>query len=175
MRRKNFGVLIWLIVCMLLCLAPAAAVWFAPENRLQEQAAVRRVADIHVPGEDVLREMDRLERRIGDLSNPQADDRQNVNLSFLGYVPMAASGHKTGEYDGTIARVEIPYKVSMAFFSSMGSFCVIDGRLYPEGSHLPDGARIMAIESRRVLIEKLSHTEWVRVEAALEPDPAREG
>ena len=56
------------------------------------------------------------------------------------------------------------YNLSFAFYSDRRQICIIDKTIYTEGKELPNGARILKIESRRVLLDQNGHQEWIFME-----------
>jgi hypothetical protein len=133
----------------------------------------RPLSEIKVPDKPILSKMDRLERRMHLLSAPPSRVVRQTDLSALGYVPVShtMAGMKTGSSQGARAS---EHRVTMAFDGRVKRFCIINRKLYPEGGVLPDGATIIKIESRRVLIAKESLQQWLAVDfligATTEPE-----
>jgi hypothetical protein len=124
------------------------------------------LADIVVPDKAELQRMDLLERSMPILAAPMPRLREASNLSAFGYVEVAPTERKGmagAEGHGRTAS----HRLSLAFEGSAKRFCIIDDRLYTEGCQLPDGATIIRIESRRVLIAKKSIQQWL----AMDPLP----
>jgi len=124
------------------------------------------LADIAVPDKAVLRRLDLLERDMPILASPLPQMRKPSDLSAFGYVEVSPAKGKwaAGSEDrGQTAS----HRLSLAFEGSAKRFCVIDNRLYTEGAQLPDGATVIKIESRRVLIAKKSVQQWL----AMDPSP----
>lgn len=67
---------------------------------------------------------------------------------------------KTDEKEKETAPVFI-YKISFALVSQTGSLCIIDGKIYREGSTLSDGAKIVKIENDRIYMAKQDVEQWV--------------
>jgi len=163
MRPKYFSMLA--IFLSILILAAAAWLELAPlrGERLSFRAEpVMPLAELKVPPKSVLEQMDYLERRMHMLSAPPPQIRQRVDLSGLGYVPLVAAD--PGQAAGESAENTGPdYQLTLAFDGRVKRYCVIDDRLYAEGAVLPDGATIVKIESRRVLIAKESLRQWLNI------------
>ena len=130
------------------------------------RGAIQPLSEIKVPDAFALEEMDRIERTMHMLSTPPPQIMRQVDLSALGYVPVAAAGSvgKGGSYHASMA----DHQVTMAFKGQVNRFCIIDSKLYPEGAVLPDGATIVKIESRRVLIAKESLQQWLDVDPLID-------
>jgi hypothetical protein len=157
-----------------ICIALAAAgatLWFETLHHpiSADNTGFRPVvplADIAVPDQAVLRRMDLLERSMPMLAAPLPHMPNSSDLSAFGYVEVSpaegkwAAGAKGPEQNGS-------HRLSLAFEGSAKRFCVIDDRLYTEGAQLPDGAIVIKIESRRVLIAKKSIQKWL----AMDPLP----
>jgi hypothetical protein len=129
--------------------------------------------DLPVPNATELAQMDRLERNLPMLASPPSRKRAEVDLSTLGYVPVIASTRRDAT-GGTAAINVDGYRVSLTFDGSYKRFCVIDRHLYAEGAVLPDGAAIVKIESRRVLIARNNMQRWLRVEPLFDPSGSKE-
>jgi hypothetical protein len=130
------------------------------------------ISNFTVPDAAELEKMDRLERAMAVLGAPLPQRPKQVDLSALGYVPVNLDGAGGGPSAGpsTIAT----YQVTMAFNGRHRRFCVIDGNLHTEGDLMPDGAAIVRIESKRVLISKNSHQRWLSVDPMFKPPKTEE-
>lgn len=130
------------------------------------QGAMQPLSEIKVPDQFALEEMDRIERSMHMLSTPPPQIMRQVDLSALGYVPVTSGGFigKGESYRASMA----DHQVTMAFKGQVNRYCIIDSKLYPEGAVLPDGATIVKIESRRVLIAKESLQQWLDVDPRLD-------
>lgn len=131
------------------------------------RAAIQPLSEIKVPDPSALEQMDRIERTMHTLSTPPPQIMRNVDLSALGYVPVASAG-PNGQGDGAYRASVADHHVTMAFQGQVNRYCIIDSKLYPEGAVLPDGATIVKIESRRVLIAKESLQQWLDVDPLLD-------
>ncbi len=160
MKRKHHSAigLFWLVAAALgAVLYPA----FFPTKAFVRHSlpVIKPMGDIQVPPADVLARIDFLDRQLPALARSPAARPQAVDLSLLGYRPMS-SGRYASKQDQAAA---VEHKVTMAFYSPTKSFCVIDGRLYPEGASLPEGGKITRIEPRRVLLVQGKYKQWIEV------------
>lgn len=167
MKPKYFG----LVGICLVVVSAGATLWFEAFHcpGLGHGTAFKPItplADIAVPDKAVLRRMDLLERSMPILAAPLPQMRKPSDLSAFGYVEVSPAGGKWAA--GSEGRGQTAsHRLSLAFEGSAKRFCVIDNRLYAEGAQLPDGATIIKIESRRVLIAKKSFQQWL----AMDPSP----
>ena len=132
------------------------------------------LSELKVPAEPVLARMDFLERRMHLLTAPVPRMRKRADLSGLGYVPLVTvnPGMATGEKSASNAGPD--HRLTLAFDGRVKRYCVIDDRLYAEGAVLPDGATIVKIESRRVLIAKESLQQWLDIAPISDAELAKE-
>ncbi len=130
------------------------------------------LADIAVPDKAVLSQMDRLERSMSMLASPPPQLRSQADLSAFGYVAVSpsATGNDAGKVNGTLSS---SHRLTLAFTGRVKRFCVIDNQFYSEGAALPDGATIVKIESRRVLIAKKSLQQWLVADPLLKNELPR--
>lgn len=120
------------------------------------------LADIPAPDKAALSQMDHLERNLSMLASPPPQFRRQADLSAFGYREVLPVARKQSfENDGTVTASK--HRLTLAFKGHAKSFCVIDNQLYPEGAELPDGATIVRIESRRVLIANKSIQSWLTI------------
>ena len=163
MRPKHFSLL---IIVLSICTIGGAA-WletdvFSAGVHQDRPPKAAPLSELRVPPKTDLEQMDYLERRMHLLSAPPPQMRQRANLSGLGYVPLtAADPGLSGGKTTTAARSN--YRLTLAFDGRAKRYCVIDDHLYAEGSVLPDGATIVRIESRRVLIAKERLQQWLDI------------
>jgi hypothetical protein len=168
MRPKYFGLAGLVLTCGVISLL----VWFEVCQRQAHPGsmgndAVAPLADISVPGQAVLAQMDRLERNMPTLAAPPPQYRVQADLSAFGFtdVAPATGGLPTGS---TGEKLSASHRLTLAFDGRVKRFCIIDNQLYTEGAALPDGASIVKIESRRVLIAKKSIQQWLSLDPLLQ-------
>ena len=168
MKPKHFSIITIVMVLVLMGLS----CWYAIHRHGTKRVnsgfePIKPLSEIRVPDATVLKQMDLLERNMHRLSSPPRQFRQNADLSALGYVPVSPSGANGA--DGFAGGTAWPgYRVTLAFEGQGRRFCIIDSELYPEGAALPDGATIVKIESRRVLITKESRQQWLVVDSLID-------
>lgn len=157
-----------LLTLLLLSLAASAAVgyYFFGDWRRRTAAVPKplpALADVQVPADTVLDEMNALRKHLNRLAYPRAAGRTGVPLTLFGYTP-AATGVRQGAAvisGGTAPISQFDYLLSFALSSGDRKLCIIDGHLFVQGASLPDGGRILTIEPERVLIEKTPLRRWI--------------
>jgi hypothetical protein len=175
MRPKYFS----LAGLVLACAVVSLLVWF---EVYQRQAYAGRIghdpvtplADISVPGKTVLSQMDRLERNMPTLASPPPHYRVQADLSAFGFTDLSptTNGLAAGSTGETLSA---SHRLTLAFDGLAKRFCIIDNKLYSEGAALPDGATIVKIESRRVLIAKKSIQQWLGLDPLLQETLSQQG
>lgn len=154
----------------LLALAPCATLSMAlhganPANADYRQPQVMQLPDVAVPNTSEVKEISRLYSSLPAIARPGEEETAPVDLQLFGYrkvervVAPAASTEKSVQNPMT-------YHLSFAFYSDRLRFCIIDKTIYTEGKELPDGARVLKIESRRILLDQNGHAEWIFMQAA---------
>ena len=122
------------------------------------------IDDIKVPDEGTLAHMNFLIPHLKDLGRP-GKNNPDVDLKLFGFSRPSSSGKSVLPETGMVLQQEeevlFSYALTLCFASSKNSFCVIDGKLYPPGSLLPDGGKILKIENDRVFISKQNKKEWL--------------
>ncbi len=157
-----------LVAVFLAVLAVGGMLWFEfmqTDHPLAgpDLKAFAPISDIPVPSAADLARMDRLERSLSMLAVPPPQFRSPTDLAALGYLDVRPSTH-VGATGGAIPEPSQSHRLTLAFDGKAKRFCVIDSRLFTEGALLPDGATILKIESRRVLITKKSIRQWLMVD-----------
>jgi hypothetical protein len=163
MKRKHYGLLA--IVAMVLSLAAIGLDAFqslGKETMVPDSLRLKPPETASAPGPNTLREIERLDAELPGLAHPSASDITQVNLALFGYEPTEEREY-TATGPGILLPPEMGYSLSLAFSGSTKSFCVMDGVFCEEGSVLPDGAHIVRIEPRRVLVQKEAFKQWIPV------------
>jgi len=162
MKRKKSGLL---SVGIILAALGAAYIYYDYDYwKRTEPLQVRSVqplASIWVPDQSTIKEMQRFERHMDQLVQPSGSDTQSVDLMLFGHqstdIPYRGSrGHRAQQLP-----IDMNYALSFAFVSNSQRICLIDNKFYSQGAELPDGARIIKIEPKRVLIQKKRFKKWI--------------
>jgi len=163
MRPKHFSMLALTLSLLIIGLtAWGEFVFFQGGSGITPLPPIKPLAEVQVPPKSELDQMDFLERRMHLLSSPPPQMQQRADLSAFGYVPLVAGGSALGVKEAA-DKASSDHRLSMAFDGRIKRYCVIDDGLYAEGAVLPDGATIVKIESRRVLIAKENMRQWLDI------------
>lgn len=161
MKRKHQGLIAVVLLTSGFMLAGGYALY--GNWRTKPALPTRPVAplpDVKVPGPATLQEIGRLSKDFKRLAYPPPASPRSVDLALFGYRPSDRSGGAV--LAGSKGRPNaFDYHVSLAFYSAQEQFCIIDGSFYHAGAVLPDGGRIVKIESRRVLIARKGVRRWI--------------
>ena len=167
MKRKH-----WAALAFILAVIPFGVMGFNVFTVLQspgytQASAYPTVFSMELPGPDVVREIEQLTGEINTLNVGVVSDKTQIDLSLLGYGPPEDTDKSHGSLGATggdnPGDSQIKYAVSLAFSGEKKGFCVIDGKFYPQGATLPDGAKIVKVEAQRVLIHKFNLKRWIPV------------
>ena len=164
MKRKSAR--IWSLA--LLALGPAAVLWIGlhgtnPANADNRPPAVRPLPEVAVPNSLEIKKMNRLLNVLPDIAQPGEQAGGPVNLRLFGY-------RKAEKVRPPAAVIEKPvedpmtYHLTFAFYSDRRRFCIINQTIYTEGKQLPDGARVLKIEPRRILLDQDGQRQWIVME-----------
>ena len=139
-----------------------------------EPQGVRRAPEngVNVPSPAAVKTMMQASMTLADLANPSGRDADPLDLSLFGR--QSGLNGPTGYnqvFSHTPSAGSIDYSVSLAFSSGRKRFCIVDGAFYKERSDLPEGGKILTIESTRILVDKNSVHRWISVDAG----PADDG
>jgi len=163
MKRKHYGLLA--LVVMALSFGAVGLAAFKSLGKSTGESPFLRLKPLETvsaPGPNAIREMERLDTELPSLAHPSGPDVSEVNLGLFGYEPI-----RKRKYSAVGGESLLPpgmnYSISLAFSSATKGFCVIDGVFCQEGSTLPDGAQIVRVEPRRVLVKKGSFKHWIPV------------
>jgi len=163
MKRKHYGVLVFVIMALSVMVVGLDAFYTLGNfDRALHPSRLRSPLVMSVPGQNALREISRLNAGLASLAIPPEQDSSDVNLALFGYLPGERHRYRKTGKEGLLPS-GMDYSISFAFSSNTKGFCVIDKAFFQKGSALKDGARIIEIESRRVLIEKDGFKVWIPV------------
>jgi hypothetical protein len=163
MKPKHQGFAALLVLCLGLSGAGGflGYRYYAPTNGNEPMITPQAsIAPISVPGPEEVRLMEKLTPKLAELSVPAAAIAEPVTLTLFGYQPPRIEGGDADEWSDESTE-DLTYKLTFTFSSGPRRFCIIDGDFYPNGGTLPDGARIMQIESHKVLVRKKESETWI--------------
>jgi len=165
MKRKHRGLVTIGIIFPVLV---AAAVYALSDFwKTDDRVTIHRMKplpDINIPQTSTLREIDRLGKKLRSIAYPSGSGEAPVDLILFGYQSFQETGQKSeaATYQRQITLpVEMNYSLTFAFSSGKERFCFVNHTFCGEGDTLPDGGRILKVESGRVLIEKRGFKKWI--------------
>jgi len=169
MKSKYQGLLtIGLIVPVLVATAVYALSDFWKTGENVSVYRMEPMPKINIPETSTLREIDRLGKKLNSVAYPSGSQTAPVDLTMFGHQSTQGSGPESGQgfepasYGRQITLpVEMNYSLTFAFSSEKERFCFVNNIFSGEGDKLPDGGRILKIESGRVLIEKRGFKKWI--------------
>jgi hypothetical protein len=164
MKKKHSGLV---SIGLILSAAAVAFVYYHYGFWKTAQAAafqpLKPMPAISIPDENIVREIRQLDRKMDQLLRPATSENVSVDLLLFGY-----QSFELPDIDSKPTQKKLPvnmeYTLSFSFLSGQRRFCVIDGKFYGEGQTLPDGAKIVTIDSDRVLIQKKQFRKWIVAE-----------
>lgn len=99
--------------------------------------------------------------------------RHTILYAALGCsIAATAFGAQDGASPGSGRDAQSDYQVTMTWVSGSNRYAAIDGELYAVGDTLPDGARVLAVESGMVRISRDGTPRLVRI---VDKPPSRAG
>jgi hypothetical protein len=169
MKSKYQGLLtLGLIVPVLVATAVYALSDFWKTGENVSVYRMKPMPKINIPETSALREIDRLGKKLDSVAYPSGSQTALVDLTMFGHQSTQGIGQESGQgfEPATYGRqitlpVEMNYSLTFAFSSGKERFCFVNNIFSSEGDKLPDGGRILKIESGRVLIEKRGFKKWI--------------
>ena len=126
------------------------------------------LAALHAPSDAQVRTMQSLQERLADLAFPATRPAQAIPLRLFGYhVNGSHQAVEAAQADGHGEMMD--YKLSLTILAGPRRFCMIDGQFMAEGGQLSDGAKVLKVENRKVLIAMQERQKWIF--AAPQTDP----
>jgi hypothetical protein len=114
------------------------------------------ISDIKVPDASVMAYIDFLIPNLSKLSAGQDRLAEETKTDEIPKIP--APGKTALEKDRTS---RLSYILTLSFTSPEKNFCMIDNKLYTQKDDLPDGGKILKIETGRVYILKDGKKLWL--------------
>jgi len=163
MKRKHHGLISIVIIVVLLIPTAIYAVYFL---QFPEKSNTVRLtgasSEFFVPDMTVMKEISELERKMTALANPiEPESMSDQSIRFWQYSDQHYPRHKTIDQGGEKVNFKAAYALTFTFASGKKKFCIIDGSFYGQGADLPDGGKILKIESGKVWLKKGELTIWI--------------
>ncbi|MBW2604200.1 MAG: hypothetical protein JRE28_07775 [Deltaproteobacteria bacterium] len=163
MKRKHHGLIsIVIIVVVLIPTAIYAVYSLQGPIRGQPFHSEGTSSEYTVPDMTVIKEISKLERKMMALANPiEAESVVDRSIRFWHYSDQHYPRYKTIDQGEQKLSLKAAYALTFTFASGKKKFCIIDGSFYPQGADLPDGGKILKIESGKVWVKKGELTTWI--------------
>ena len=163
MKRKHHGLISIVIIVVVLIPTAIYAVYFlqAPVKsntvRFMETSS-----EFIVPDMTVMKEISEIEGKMMELANPiELESVSDQPIRFWHYSDQNNSRYKTIDPGGENVDFKAAYALTFTFTSGEKKFCIMDGSFYSQGADLPDGGKILKIESGKVWVKKGELTTWI--------------
>ena len=114
---------------------------------------------IEVPSERQVHRMQALSQRLAVLAHPVDRATASSTLTLFGYQPPDVADRDGWEASNDFLNAQRGLSLTVA--AGTQRFCVIDGVFLTEGDQLPDGSRVLKIESQRVLLALDMQSRWI--------------
>jgi hypothetical protein len=163
MKRKHHGMISIIIIVVVLLPTAIYAVYSLQDPIMGNTVRLTgTLSEYTVPDMTVMKEIFKLERKMMDLNNPiELDSVSDQPIRFWHYSDQRYSRNKTIDPLGERVNFKAAYALTFTFASGEKKFCIIDGSFYPQGADLPDGGKILKIESGKVWVKKGELTTWI--------------
>ena len=163
MKRKHHGLISIVIIVLVLVPTAIYAVYSLQDPIMGNTVRLTGTSsEFIVPDMTVMKEISKLERKMMDFNNPiELESTSEQHIRFWHYSDQHYSRNKTIDQLGERVNFKAAYALTFTFASGEKKFCIIDGSFYPQGADLPDGGRILKIESGKVWVKKGELTTWI--------------
>jgi len=156
MKRKHHGMISIIIIAVILIPTAIYAVYSLQiplkGNTVRLTGAS---SEFIVPDMTVMKEISRLEKKMAKLANPiELESLHDQPIRFWQYSDQHYPRYKSIDQGGEKVNFKTAYALTFTFASGERKFCIIDGSFYPQGADLPDGGKILKIESGKVWVKK---------------------
>jgi len=163
MKRKHHGLISIVIIVVVLIPTAIYAVYFLQVPvKSNTVRFMETSSEFIVPDMTVMKEISKIESKMMELANPiEPESVSDQSIRFWQYSDQNNSRYKTLDQGGETVDFKATYALTFTFTSGEKKFCIIDGSFYPQGADLPDGGKILKIESGKVWVKKGELTTWI--------------
>ncbi len=162
MKRKYHGLISIVIIVVVLIPTAIYAVYSFQGAKTKPFRLTGTSSEYTVPDMTVMKEISELERKMIELANPvEPESMSDQSIRFWHYSDNDYSRYKTIDQGGEKVNLTATYALTFTFASGEKKFCIIDGSFYPQGAELPDGGKILKIESGKVWVKKGELMTWI--------------
>jgi len=163
MKRKHHGLISIVIIVVVLIPTAIYAVYFLQVPvKSNTVRFMETSSEFIVPDMTVMKEISKIESKMMELANPiELESVSDQSIRFWQYSDQNNSRYKTLDQRGENVDFKASYALTFTFTSGEKKFCIIDGSFYTQGADLPDGGKILKIESGKVWVKKGELTTWI--------------
>lgn len=163
MKRKHHGLISIVIIVVVLIPTAIYAVYSLHDPITAKSFHLTGTSSEYaVPNMSIMKEISKLETKMMGLANPiELESVNDQSIRFWHYSDQHYSRYKTIDQAGEKVNFKAAYALTFTFASGEKKFCIIDGSFYPQGADLPDGGKILEIESGKVCVKKGELTTWI--------------
>lgn len=163
MKRKHHGMISMVIIILVLVPTAIYAVYSlqipVKSNTIR---ITRNSSEFIVPDNTVMKEISKLEGKMMKLVDPVGSESiSDQPIRFWNYSNQHYSRSKSIDQGAEQVDLKAAYDLTFTFDSGDKKFCIIDGSFYPQGADLPNGEKILKIESGKVCVSKGETTTWI--------------
>jgi hypothetical protein len=156
MKRKHHGIISIIIIVVVLIPTAIYAVYSlqVPLNGNTFHSPGTS-SEFVVPDMTVMEEISKLEKKMAKLANPiEPESLSGQPIRFWQYSDQHYPRYNSIDQREGNVNFKTAYALTFTFASGEKKFCIIDGSFYPQGADLPDGGKILKIESGKVWVKK---------------------
>jgi len=108
--------------------------------------------------------IDQLSSRMDVLRTPLITQQIPSDLRLLGYMNPNSTNLSQKRNNLISQHEKMDYLLSFTFSSGSKQFCILNNTFYQEGALLPDGSKILMIQTRQVLLDKDGIQNWIQID-----------
>lgn len=162
MKRKHHGLISIVIIVVVLIPTAIYAVYSLQGANTKSFRSIGTSSEYAIPDLAAIKEISKLESKMVELTNPpEPESMSDPSIRFWHYSDKDYSRYKTIDQGGEKVDLRATYALTFTFASGEKKFCIIDGSFYPQGAELPDGGKILKIESGKVWVKKGELATWI--------------
>ena len=174
LNHKNTGFIVFICFCLSILISGIIFYQHSQKKIVSSRIRVSKVKFPTVSQQDKVN-IERLSGKIATLVRPSAKVIPLLDLEPLGYQKTTDDIIVPEPLESLIKEKETPkkkvivippevkfdYKISMIYISRKQSNTVINGKFIKRGESLPDGAKVLRIRKKKVLIKKQGISKWI--------------
>ncbi len=163
MKRKYNGLIVIVIMGAVLLPTAIYAIYASQiPSRIDTSRLRAFPSEFDVPDASVIKRLSILEKEMVDIANPKASKSVlDRDVRFWRYSDQNYHRFTTNNQMQENMDPKPTHALTFTFASSEKKFCIIDGSFYTQGAKLPDGGKIVNIETGRVRLKKGKSSQWI--------------